>query len=94
MKITNEDNMELMARYPDNHFELAIVDPPYGIERFKKCSEKDLDTKSVHAKRFQKMGLVNDTKPSKKYWNELFRVSKNQIVLVLIILHYQKVNIF
>ena len=31
IKITNEDNMELMARYPDNYFELAIVDPPYGI---------------------------------------------------------------
>ena len=31
MNITNEDNMLLMARYPDNHFELAIVDPPYGI---------------------------------------------------------------
>lgn len=80
MTITNEDNMQLMARYEDNHFDLAIVDPPYGIERFKKCSEKDLDTKSVHAKRFQKMTLVNDNKPTKKYWNELFRVSKNQIV--------------
>ena len=80
IKITNEDNMELMARYEDNYFDLAIVDPPYGIERFKKCSEKDLETKSVHAKRFQKMGLVNDTKPFKEYWNELFRVSKNQIV--------------
>ena len=31
MKITNEDNMELMSRYEDNHFDLAIVDPPYGI---------------------------------------------------------------
>jgi site-specific DNA-methyltransferase (adenine-specific) len=31
IQITNEDNMELMARYPDNYFELAIVDPPYGI---------------------------------------------------------------
>ena len=31
MNITNEDNMELMARYPDNYFDLAIVDPPYGI---------------------------------------------------------------
>ena len=29
--ITNEDNMQLMARYPDNYFDLAIVDPPYGI---------------------------------------------------------------
>jgi len=32
MTITNEDNMELMARYPDNYFDLAIVDPPYGID--------------------------------------------------------------
>ena len=31
MNITNEDNMDLMARYEDNHFDLAIVDPPYGI---------------------------------------------------------------
>jgi site-specific DNA-methyltransferase (adenine-specific) len=30
--ITNEDNMALMARYPDNYFDLAIVDPPYGID--------------------------------------------------------------
>ncbi len=29
--ITNEDNMKLMARYEDNHFDLAIVDPPYGL---------------------------------------------------------------
>jgi DNA modification methylase len=29
--ITNEDNMLLMARYPDNYFDLAIVDPPYGL---------------------------------------------------------------
>ena len=29
--VTNEDNMELMARYPDKYFDLAIVDPPYGI---------------------------------------------------------------
>jgi site-specific DNA-methyltransferase (adenine-specific) len=31
MLITNEDNMKLMSRYPDNYFDLAIVDPPYGI---------------------------------------------------------------
>ena len=29
MKITNEDNMQLMARYEDNYFDLAIIDPPY-----------------------------------------------------------------
>lgn len=31
LEITNEDCMNLMARYPDKYFELAIVDPPYGI---------------------------------------------------------------
>jgi DNA modification methylase len=35
LKITNEDNMALMARYPDNYFDLAIVDPPYGIKIIK-----------------------------------------------------------
>ena len=35
MKITNEDNMELMKRYPDNYFDLAIVDPPYKINASK-----------------------------------------------------------
>ena len=77
--ITNEDNMELMARYPDNYFELAIVDPPYGIERFKKVTTTP-SSKDVHAKRFQRMESVNNTKPSDEYWEELFRVSKNQIV--------------
>ena len=77
--ITNEDNMELMKRYEDNHFDLAIVDPPYGIERFKKVTDTPSD-KDVHAKRFQGMELVNDIKPTKEYWNELFRVSKHQIV--------------
>ena len=79
IQITNEDNMELMARYEDNHFDLAIVDPPYGIERFKKVTDTPSE-KDVHAKRFQGMELINDVKPTKKYWNELFRVSKNQIV--------------
>ena len=31
LNITNEDNMLVMARYPDKYFDLAIVDPPYGI---------------------------------------------------------------
>ena len=32
IEITNEDNMELMARYPDKYFDLCIVDPPYGLD--------------------------------------------------------------
>jgi site-specific DNA-methyltransferase (adenine-specific) len=79
IEITNEDNMILMARYPDGYFDLAICDPPYGIERFKKVT-KTPSAKDKHAKSFQRMETVNDNKPSIEYWNELFRVSKNQIV--------------
>jgi site-specific DNA-methyltransferase (adenine-specific) len=79
MQITNEDNMALMARYPENYFDLAIVDPPYGIQRFKNVTTTP-SAKDVHAKRFQKMESVNNTKPTTEYWNELFRISKNQII--------------
>jgi site-specific DNA-methyltransferase (adenine-specific) len=79
MQITNEDNMALMARYPDKYFDLAIVDPPYGIQRFKNVTTTP-SAKDVHAKRFQKMESVNNTKPTTEYWNELFRISKNQII--------------
>jgi site-specific DNA-methyltransferase (adenine-specific) len=75
--ITNEDNMELMARYPDNYFDLAIIDPPYGIERFKKPSGT---TRFKSSKLMQEEGLTWDNKPSDEYWSELFRVSKNQII--------------
>ena len=73
IKITNEDNMELMARYPDNYFDLAIVDPPYGIERFKKGGS--------HVNKYgNENGQWNNEKPTKIYFDELFRVSKNQII--------------
>lgn len=68
IKITNEDNMELMARYEDNYFDLAIVDPPYGIGDFN-------SSKSKHKKI-----EWNDNIPTKKYFKELERVSKNQII--------------
>ena len=74
---TNEDNMLMMARYPDNYFDLAIVDPPYGINMAMghKGSEKRGDKNKY--KSFE--GNDNET-PKQEYWNELFRVSKNQIV--------------
>jgi site-specific DNA-methyltransferase (adenine-specific) len=73
--ITNEDNMALMARYPDNYFDLAIVDPPYGIDSFKNIKE----TKNKIKNRFIS-GAWNDNYPTELYFNELFRVSKNQII--------------
>jgi len=78
-EVKNMDCIEYMQQFTDNYFELAIVDPPYGIERFKKVTTTP-SAKDVHAKRFQKMESVNNIKPTKEYWKELFRISKNQII--------------
>ena len=78
MLITNEDNMELMARYPDNYFELAIVDPPYGgndaIGLKDNINNKKQATKRTNYKIFKNI------EPPKEYFKELKRVSKNQII--------------
>lgn len=79
MNITNEDNMELMARYEDNYFELAIVDPPYQIERF----SKNMDSQGTLGKSiFLGKNKISewDKLPKQEYWDDLFRVSKNQII--------------
>ena len=76
MKITNECNMKLMARYEDNHFDLAIVDPPYGIMD-KIISGGETNRKIKIHKGLEKF---NDVLPDKKYFIELQRVSKNQII--------------
>ena len=80
--ITNEDNMILMARYPDNYFELAIVDPPYGIGESNKQRKNTPSKKWKSAKndiQYIKKDWDNDV-PNKQYFNELKRVSKNQII--------------
>lgn len=75
----NMDCMEGMKQYPDKYFDLAIVDPPYG-------DPKDVEHKTVSrtggtwAKKFQKKILEWDVAPPKEYFDELFRVSKNQII--------------
>ena len=74
--ITNECNMELMARYPDNYFELAIVDPPYGININVSMGRRKGDKKSD----YHKFAGNDNSIPDKKYFEELKRVSKNQIV--------------
>jgi site-specific DNA-methyltransferase (adenine-specific) len=76
--ITNEDNMELMSRYPDNYFDLAIVDPPYGIGAGSK-KFINRNTKNLKAEKFYRDNDW-DVKPNKKYFDELKRVSKNYIV--------------
>jgi site-specific DNA-methyltransferase (adenine-specific) len=77
MTITNEDCMNLMARYEDNYFDLAIVDPPYGI------GESGGDKKRNRG--YNRIVKHNEKKwdnsiPPKEYFSELFRVSKEQII--------------
>lgn len=70
--ITNEDNMEMMSRYPDNYFDLAIVDPPYGIG-------EDWKKRKNTSKKY-KGNYKNSTIPDSQYFKELTRVSKNWII--------------
>ena len=72
--ITQEDNMELMARYPDNYFDLAIVDPPYGIGANK------MTLGNGKRKVFRGSEDWDAKPPSQDYFLELFRVSKNQVI--------------
>ncbi len=66
-QVFNEDCIEVMKRYPDNYFDLAIVDPPYGI---------GFDNKIREAK----IKNWDSAIPTDEYFNELKRVSKNQII--------------
>ena len=74
IELLNCDCMEYMATVPDKYFDLAIVDPPYGInfdgqKECKKTNRIGHDFKGW-----------DDAIPTSEYWAELFRVSKNQIV--------------
>lgn len=85
IEITNEDNMLLMARYPDNYFDLAIVDLEYNIG----ASKPSIKPNNVVQKNGNKLN-IKQPKYTKKDWdlklssaeylNELFRISKNQII--------------
>ena len=81
-----EDCVTALKRYADNHFDLAIVDPPYGIGASADSRVGGFYTvnlggvkKKVAAKQYTPKDW-DFQKPSIEYWNELKRVSKNQIV--------------
>lgn len=76
------DCMQGMKEYPDNYFDLAVVDPPYGINfdgettvKGKAGKANTFNNKQHHIKK-----TWDSEKPLLEYWIELFRVSKNQIV--------------
>ena len=66
----NADNLKIMRGFADNEFDLAIVDPPYGI---------DIETSGTYFKQFKTKGWDNAI-PKPEYFEELKRVSKNQII--------------
>ena len=71
INIYNKDCLEAMKSIKDNQFDLAIVDPPYGI---------DIQISGTKFKKYGKNKIWDNEIPSKEYFNELFRVSKNQII--------------
>lgn len=69
----NMDCMEAMREMPDKCFDLAVVDPPYGVNQF-------LNNQPTRLNKYGSMQTANDLKPTGEYFKELFRVSKNQII--------------
>ena len=73
-EIYNEDCMKVMAEFPDKYFDLAIVDPPYGIKINMNMGRKKGRRKDHEDKDW------DNAAPTAEYFEELFRVSKNQII--------------
>lgn len=70
----NMDCMDGMAQFPDKFFELALVDPPYGI------GDKKLTGGGTWAAKYKAGDCAWDVAPNQDYFTELFRVSQNQII--------------
>ena len=83
IKLYNQDCMEAMAGFDDNKFDLAIVDPPYGIDADDKNNGKNSDrhekTSKAKINTYKKTNW-DDAIPNDEYFTELKRVSKKQIV--------------
>lgn len=75
----NEDCMEVMRRYPDKYFDLAVVDPPYGIGIDGQAERYDFKNPK-HSRKGHTRKDWDKSIPPKEYFDQLFRVSKNQII--------------
>lgn len=75
-EIHNMDCMAMMRQYPDKHFDLAVVDPPYGIGVNVNMGRRKGDKKS----NYHKYAGMDKEPPSVEFFRELMRVSKNQII--------------
>jgi len=75
----NADNMAIMKQYPDKHFELAIVDPPYGLGKKLAHAGNGKNAQSKFTNDFKAKNWDNEI-PNNEYFEELKRISKNQII--------------
>jgi len=73
-------SLQAMREMKDNQYDLAIVDPPYGIERLSKITLQGSGKLKNRALNIDNKIQRWDTAPSPEYFEELFRVSKNQII--------------
>ena len=80
LDIRNCDCMEMMREYEDNHFELAIVDPPYGSKNIKGGYTKGIGGKGAADQKGYNTSLWKCESPPSRYFTELFRVSENVIM--------------
>lgn len=72
----NADNLEIMRGFKDNEFDLAIVDPPYGIGIDKALAAN----KGKQGYKLHRTTDWDSAVPTNEYFEQLFRVSKNQII--------------
>ena len=80
IEMLHTDCMDYMAGLPDNAFELGIIDPPYGLDKKLKRKGGNFGNKEGSTA-IDKYYVKNwDVVPNQEYFNELFRVSKNQII--------------
>jgi len=78
--VYNSDCLEAMRAMPDKCYDLAIVDPPYGIDNKISDGGKNCKLNNTPMVVLYKESTQWDIKPTKEYFDELFRVSKNQII--------------
>ncbi len=76
--VFNEDCIAVMKRYSDKYFKLAVVDPPYAVG----ASDGTFGNKGIYTQRGKQLKHYanHDEVPNKEYFDELFRVSENQII--------------
>jgi len=76
-EVYNMDCMEYMSTCKDKEFDIAIVDPPYGI---KESAHRNISRSKMAKTKNYRKEIWDQSIPTKEYFDELFRVSKNQII--------------